>query len=157
MSAQTQANVLVVNGTLRLSQVEVHLVRFLKTDRVKRHKLIFAVWPQFKFEFGLRSGKVRQRVGRKTLLPPYQNRRAVNQSNTFGMLLVNGRVEKFHGEFNRDSVARVPLSSETRPTSGATGNVLPLTVHAQESSPAPTRNTDTEGELSCVGVADRNA
>ena len=95
--------------SLRLTKVEVHFVGFVKLDRVKRHKLIFAGWLQLKSECGFRSGKVRQRVGRKMLLPPYQNRRAVDESNTFGMLLVNGRVEKFHGEFNRDSVARVPL------------------------------------------------
>jgi hypothetical protein len=45
----------------------------VKPDPVKRHKLVFAVWPHFKLELLLRSGESRQRICGKTLLPPYQN------------------------------------------------------------------------------------
>ena len=69
---------------------------FVKPDRVKRHKLVFAVWPHFKLKLLLRSRESRQRICAKTLLPLYQNRWAVNQSNTFWMLLVDGCVEQIH-------------------------------------------------------------
>jgi hypothetical protein len=34
----------------KVHEVKVHLVGFVKPDPVKRHKLVFAVWPHFKLE-----------------------------------------------------------------------------------------------------------
>src|ERR1019366_5472169 len=85
-----------------------------------------------------------QRIGGKPLRPLYQNSRPIDQSNAIGMLGVHRRVENFHRQINRNLVARVPLTVESRPGSGVARDTLALAVYAERCSLAPAGNANSQ-------------